>query len=249
VNQKESKLCRNCGESSIGRYCPNCGQRKAIYKVTFRETIQDFVDAVFTVNAPLFMTLKGLFVHPGKLLLEFLEGQRKKYYKPVAFFLLTTVVYLVIRSLIGFNPFGNTLIQVQDGAETGRLLTEARNYMLLNINNLLFIFVFTLALFSKLFFYKKQTLAEFLAISFYMTGVYTLIVTLNMFLIQYVSLQLQPLAVVVMCVYYLYAMISFFHKPKFIILLKSIVLYFLAFISYGLLGFGLSFLIVYSKQL
>lgn len=219
------------------------------YKVTFGETFQDFADAVFSVDAPLFITMKGLFVNPGKLLREYLKGQRKKYYKPVSFFILATVVYLVIRSLISFDPFENSLVQVQGDAKTGQQLTEARNFMLLNINNLLFIFVFTLAIFSKLFFYKKHTLAEFLAIAFYMAGVYTIFVTLNMFLIQYVSVQLLTLAIVVMCVYYLYAMLSFFHKPKFIIFLKSIILYFLAYIFYGFLAFGLSFLIVYSKQL
>ncbi len=245
----EANTCKNCGEFSEGHFCPNCGQRMSVYKVTFKETFQDFMDVVFSVNAPLFITLKGLLIQPGKILRDYLNGHRKKYYKPVSFFILTTVLYLVIRSLIGFDPFKDTSIKVTDDVGS-KLLTEGRNYMLLNINNLLFIFVFTLALFSKVFFFNRYLLAEFVATSFYFVGIYTLFITFNMFLVQYVSLSMQPFAiVVVMCLYFLFAMTSFLERPKPIILFKSFILFFLAFISYFLLGFGLSVLIVYSKQM
>ena len=166
----------------------------------------------------------------------------------MAFFLVMTVVYLLIRSLIGYDPFGNTTLNVTD--ETQRqLLTEARNFMLLNIDKLLFVFVFTMGFFLKLFFYKKRSLAEFLAVSFYLIAVYTIITTLNMFFIQYVDSQVQYLAILVMLIYFCYALISFFQKRKILVLLKAIIVYFISFISYGLLGFAISFLIVYLKQL
>lgn len=245
MSEETSNTCKNCGTRSELNYCPGCGQRISVYKVTFKETFDDLADALFTVNAPLIITLKLLIINPGKLFTSYLAGQRRKYYKPVAFFLLTTLVYILIRSLIGFNVFQNSNIVVQESAETGELLTKGRNFMLLNINNLLFIFVFTLACFTKLFFYTKKTLAEYLAVSFYLVGMYTIIVTLNLFLIQYISLQFQPLAILVMGVYFLYAMFSFFRKPIIPILLKGVLLYLFAFMSYALLGFGLSVLIVY----
>ncbi|MBT8208971.1 MAG: DUF3667 domain-containing protein, partial [Eudoraea sp.] len=102
----------------------------AISKVTFGETFRDLVDALFSVNAPLLITLKGLLKNPGKLLRSYLAGQRKRYYKPVAFFVLTTILYILIRTLIGFDPFRNEAFQVQDGAGSGTNLEEARNFML-----------------------------------------------------------------------------------------------------------------------
>jgi hypothetical protein len=245
MSEDASNTCKNCGTRSELRYCPACGQRISVYKVTFRETLDDLMDSLFTVNAPLIITLKSLILNPGKLFTSYLEGQRRKYYKPVAFFLLTTLIYLIIRSLLGINIFENSSIVVEDSAETGELLTKGRNFMLLNINNLLFFFVFTLAFFNKLFFYSKQTLAEYLAIAFYLVGMYTIIVTLNLFLIKYVGQQLQPLAILIMGIYFLYTMLSFFRKPILPIIFKSILLYILAFISYALLGFWLSVLIVY----
>lgn len=245
MSEDASNTCKNCGTRSELHYCPACGQRISVYKVTFRETLDDLMDSLFTVNAPLIITLKSLILNPGKLFTSYLEGQRRKYYKPVAFFLLTTLIYLIIRSLLGINIFENSSIVVQDSAETGELLTKGRNFMLLNINNLLFFFVFTLAFFKKLFFYSKQTLAEYLAIAFYLVGMYTIIVTLNLFLIKYIGPQLQPLAILIMGIYFLYTMLSFFRKPILPIILKSILLFILAFISYALLGFWLSVLIVY----
>ncbi|MBT8181758.1 MAG: DUF3667 domain-containing protein, partial [Eudoraea sp.] len=156
----ELKYCRNCGTHVTNKYCENCGQRTSVYKVSFKETIHDFIDAAFSLNAPLFITLKQLIVNPGIVLREYLEGKRKKYYKPVAFFILTTVAYLVIRSAIGFDPFTDTVVEVES-TQNNQLLTKARDFMLFNINKLLFIFVFTLALFSKLFFSKRYTLAEY----------------------------------------------------------------------------------------
>lgn len=245
MGEQTAKSCKNCGTRSELYYCPACGQRTSVYKVTFKETFDDLADSLFTVNAPLIITFKLLVINPGKLFIAYLEGQRRKFYKPVPFFLLTTLVYLLIRSLLGINIFENESIVVQDSPETGELLTKGREFMLLNINNLLFFFVFTLAFVSKLFFYKRNTLAELLAVSFYLVGMYTIIVTLNLFLIKYLGTEFQPLAILLMLIYFLYALLSFFRKPIFPIILKGIVLYFLAFISYAMLAFGVSVLIVY----
>ena len=242
-----SDTCKNCGSISSGKYCQECGQRTSVDKVTFLETFQDLIDALFSVNAPLFVTLKGLIRNPGKLFRNYLSGQRKKYYRPVAFFILTTVLYILIRALIGFDPFRNSAFQVQDGTGTGTYLVDARNFMLLNINNFLFVFVFTLALFSKLFFFRRYSLAEFTAISFYLLGIYTLLATVNMFFIQYVSDSMQALAILIMFFYFLFAMVSLLRKPLFWILLKCIMVYFVSVLSYFVIAYGLSFIIVYYR--
>ncbi len=216
-------------------------------KITFLETFQDLVDALFSVNAPLLVTLQGLIRNPGHLLRSYLAGQRKKYYRPVAFFILTTVVYILIRALIGFDPFRNEAFQVEEAVDSGTKLMEARNYMLLNINNFLFIFVFTLAVLSKLFFYRPYSLAEFIAIAFYLLGIYTLITTLNMFFIMFISDKMQLLGIAIMLLYFLFVMSSLMKKPLILILLKSIIVYFLAFFTYFIMAFGLSYLIVLFK--
>ena len=240
--------CRNCGYETLGAYCQNCGQRSSIHKVTFIETGQDFINAVFSVDAPFFTTLKGLFLNPGRMLREYLDGRRKRYYKPVAFFILITIIYLLVRALIGFDPFKNSTVSVQDET-VQQLLMQARDFMLLNIDKFLFLFVFAMGVLLKLFFWKRRTLAEFTAISFYLVAVYSIFTTLNMFVVQFISSRLQFLAMFIMLSYFCYAMISFFQRQKLLVLIKSVVIFSFGIMTYGFTAFALSYLIVYLKQL
>ncbi len=242
--ESQSNNCKNCGAKTHGRYCETCGQRTAVSKVTFRETFNDLADSLFSIQAPLLTTLKLLVINPGKLFSEYLEGRRKKYYRPVTFFILMTVVYLIVRGLIKYDPFGSNLLNVDDPTST-QLLTQARNYMLLHIDKLLFAFVLSLGIFLKLFFYKKRAFAEFLAISFYLLGFYTLLTIFNMFYIQYIDKTFQGLHIALMFVYFIYAMVSFFKKKWFVVIVKSIFVYVFSFFFYGFLAFSLSYIIVW----
>ena len=247
MEEDQKHICKNCGKDAHGKYCASCGQRTSVSKVTFRETIHDLVDTLFTIDAPLLTTLKLLLVNPGTLFTEYINGKRKKYYRPVTFFILMTLIYLVVRSIINFDPFGSTILSVNDPSG-GQLATEARNYMLFHIDKLLFAFVFTLGLLMKLFFYNKNSLAEFFAISFYLLGIYTILTIFNMFYIQYIDKTFQALHILLMLFYFTYAMVSFFSKNKILVILKSVFVYILAFFFYGFLAFGLSFIIVLIKN-
>ena len=248
MEEQLTQSCKNCGAKSQGNYCSVCGQRTSVYKVTFKETFQDLAANLFVINAPLLITIRDMIVRPGTLLRSYLNGKRRTYYRPVSFFILMTVLYIVIRSLIGFDPFRNSMIVVEEGDIDASLLTEARNYMLMNINNFLFVFVFTLALFMKLFFYKKYSLAEFLAISFYLLGMYTIIVTLNMFVVQSFGDQFQPIGILVMWVYFLFAMICLFQMKYFFVIIKSFFLFILAFMTCAMSSYAISYLIVSLRQ-
>lgn len=244
--------CKNCNQSVSDKYCQYCGQRTIVDKITFQETFQDFAYSMFSVDAPLVTTLKLLVINPGKLFREFLAGKRKRYYKPVAFFILTTVVYLLTRSLLDYNPFqDNSIIVVDENASKyidGSKLTLARNFMLFNIDKFLFVFVFTLSLFLKLFFFKKYTLAEFVAISFYLIGVYTIFTALNMFYIQYTASVMQVGALFLMFVYFTYAMLSFFKTGKLLVLFKSLPLLLLALFLFMAVAFGFSYAIIFLRS-
>ena len=244
MNRECSTVCKNCNHNIEGDYCSNCGQRTSIYQVTFKETYQDLVDALFSLNGPLLTTFKMLVVNPGWMFNEYLAGRRKKYYKPVTFFILMTAIYLLIRWIINYDPNISTLLKVEDPYDS-QILTNARSFMLLNIDKLLFAFVFSLGLIMKLFFFKKNSLAEFLAISFYLIGVYTVLTILNMFYIQYIDMTFQGIHLITMLLYFIYAMVSFFKKNKAIVIIKSILVYAIGFYFYGFLAFGLSFIVVW----
>lgn len=119
--------------------------------------------------------------------------------------------------------------------------------MLVNIDKLLFAFVFTLGLLMKLFFFRKHNFAEFLAVSFYLLGVYTLFSILNMFFVSYMNTTFQFLHITLMSFYFIYAMISFFRKNIVIVVLKSLILFPMAFVSYIAMAYAVSYLIISIK--
>lgn len=242
-------VCKNCDYPIHRMYCENCGQRTSIDKVTFKETFQDFVDMVFSVNAPLFLTLKMLVVNPGKLFREYLSGKRKKYYKPVAFLILSTIILVIIKSLINFNPLDGMATSEGLNEATMSLISEASLFFSKNGNNIVFIFVFTLALCLKVFFFKRYLFAEYVAVSFYIIGFYTLITSVLFFYLKYASHQYRYLPFLFLFIYIIYSLTSFFQSRSFVILSKIFFIYFISLTLYIILGFGLSFSIVWLRSL
>ncbi|MDC8002873.1 DUF3667 domain-containing protein [Aureisphaera galaxeae] len=213
-----------------------------MHKVTFKETFSDVASGLFSFEAPFWRTLKLLFVNPGRLFREYLAGKRKSYFKPVSFFILLTVAHLLIRSLLDYDPMGDI---PDDPNARVNLFREAGQFMVQHINNILFVFVFTLSLFMKLFFYKKYSWAEYMAIAFYLVGIYIFLGTIHQFFLKFLDSKMQFLTMVIMLLYFVYAMISLFQKKKFLVGFQALCAYVFGTIFYVILGFGLALLIVY----
>ena len=241
-------ICKNCKFVTSGSYCNNCGQRTSVKKVTFSETFQDVINAMFSIDAPLWVTIKALVLNPGKLFRDFLSGKRKTYYRPVPFFILTTIVFVLVRTFLNYNPMQN-IAQAQHESVDMSLLNSAGVFMAKNINNIIFSFVFSFAVGIKLFFYKKYSLAEYLAVSFYMVGFYIIITTLIMFGLKFGNPQYKILPFILMFFYVLYALVSFFQRRTLPTIFKIILVYFFALIFYMIIGYGISYLIVWLKSL
>ncbi|MCH9660515.1 MAG: DUF3667 domain-containing protein [Bacteroidetes bacterium] len=245
--KKTDTICNNCHQKVVGNYCSFCGQRMTVGKVTFKEIFNDLFTALFSVEAPFLVTIRLLFLSHGTLFRNYLSGKRKSYYKPVAFFILITVVHILIRSLIKYDPFDG-MEQVETSKVDPSLFVEAGQFMVTNINNVLFFFVLTLALSLKLFFYKYYTFVEYLVVSFYLVSVYSFFGTLALLYLKYLDGSLQALGMLLMFIYFLFAMVSFFKEKRILVLVKSILSYIVALLLYVVLGFGISVLIVYFKQ-
>ena len=134
-----------------------------------------------------------------------MSGKRKTYYKPVSFFILSTFLYLVLRSVINYNPASLSGVNVD-----GMLLVEAGKYMVKNINNILFFLVFALGIFLKLFFFKRYSFVEYLAISFYLAGIYTLMGAVFMIYLKFVNPNPTYVTFILFFFYIVYSLISFF---------------------------------------
>ncbi|HEU0053304.1 MAG TPA: hypothetical protein VFQ39_09010, partial [Longimicrobium sp.] len=66
--------CRNCGDTTVGNYCPNCGQRKIEVRVSMRRMLMEALEDQLSINAALPRTLSALFLRPGHLTREYMGG-------------------------------------------------------------------------------------------------------------------------------------------------------------------------------
>jgi hypothetical protein len=101
--------CRNCQSSLDSAYCPVCGQRDLELERPIWSLAADVLKETFEVDGRLAVTLKTLFLSPGKLTSEFLAGRRRTYTSPLRLYLAISISFFIIaawaaRSGILLNP-------------------------------------------------------------------------------------------------------------------------------------------------
>ncbi len=245
--ENPDNTCLNCGTPLQGKYCSNCGQSAQIRRITFIDTLKDFFSSSFALEGPLISTIKMLLVNPGKLFREFTGGRRKAYYKPVAFFVVMTAVYIIVRALINYDPFQGQPPPA-DAPGEGRNFQLAARFMVKNINNIMFFLALAIGIAQKLFFRKAYLLAEYVAMGFYVAGMYILFgmfVAIGSVYIGFVNPQINFVILVVLLVYSIH---SLHLRKSFWSFCKYVLAAIFSVFLYVLLGYGFSFLIVSLQQ-
>lgn len=168
--------CKNCGHYIEDRkFCGHCGQRSTVSRINFSNFLTEFSESVFQVNKGFFFTIKELFIRPGDSLKAFLRGERKKYFKPIAYVLTLSTIYFLISRIAHQNTWLNDLLTgwMESTTEKDKqaqapiiLVWFSNNYA---YSSLLLLPIFSLA--SYLSFLKSDTnYFEHIVINAYITG-------------------------------------------------------------------------------
>ena len=107
----QSKICKNCNSKLLGLFCSNCGQKNTELLST-KEIVKEFTDNVFSFDTRFFITLKYLITKPGLLTTEYWLGRRTKYLPPLRLYLVISLIYFIISSII--NPGTDTSLYKSD---------------------------------------------------------------------------------------------------------------------------------------
>ena len=106
-----ANVCRNC-EAALAsgqKFCGACGQRADIQpRLTMREISHDIVHAITHADHSIFALIRGLISRPGHVAREYIAGQRKRYFGPWAFLLITAGLASAIILMTGvqwFRPY------------------------------------------------------------------------------------------------------------------------------------------------
>src|SRR3954452_5361360 len=82
--------CKNCGFPISNKYCPQCGQSTSTERFTGKHLLHEFMHGFFHIDHGIIYTTKALFLHPGKMLRDYLYGKRKAYFNPFTFILIVS---------------------------------------------------------------------------------------------------------------------------------------------------------------
>lgn len=97
-------ICRNCGVAFAGNYCNNCGEKKFSDKDrSVWNLMKEGLHFLTHLEGTFFTTLKNILFKPGQFALDYCNGKRKPYFKPLALFLLLVVFYLMFPMFSGLN--------------------------------------------------------------------------------------------------------------------------------------------------
>lgn len=98
-----SAPCLNCGDETTGRFCPACGQRKTDIQVSLRALVLDTLEEELTVDRRVPATLGALFLEPGQLTVEYVNGRVARYLRPVRLYLVSSLLFFLVLSFMSLQ--------------------------------------------------------------------------------------------------------------------------------------------------
>ncbi|NND70257.1 MAG: DUF3667 domain-containing protein [Rhodothermales bacterium] len=109
-----SEICPNCGAQLQGNYCSSCGQKNQPLRQPIWHFIRDAIAEYFGIDGRFWRTLSKLSFSPGQLTIDYVEGRRIKYLRPLRIYLITTVAFFFLLSVV--DPVQNIENAVTSGA-------------------------------------------------------------------------------------------------------------------------------------
>lgn len=87
----ENGQCLNCGADVDSNYCGQCGQKRDIHH-NVSAFLHDLAHGVLHFEGKIWNTLPLLVLHPGRLTRRYIDGERVRFFSPLALFLFTLFV-------------------------------------------------------------------------------------------------------------------------------------------------------------
>ncbi len=98
--RRKVEVCHNCHTllQPEDNYCPHCGQENHDLKVPLSHLLLEVIEGFTHLDTKLLNTLKSIFLSPGKLTKDFLEGRRGRYIPPIRLYFLASFLFFLLLS-------------------------------------------------------------------------------------------------------------------------------------------------------
>ena len=253
--------CKACGNTFKGNYCNKCGQ-KLMGRFSFSYLWQWLREEIFEIDRGLLLTFYELWVRPGKMVLDYIGGNTKKYYGPLKYLIFWTAIFLFTASFMPQGPGGALKIPIaqlifndhQVLSESGiddfsKLVVQL---MVGNVNIYVLVIIPFVADIAYLFYRKKFNFTEHVILFTYFFGQYNFFLGL-IFLLGSLfgaspfgstaldplsALLIQNLVMLPISVNFFMMLKQFFQQKWLTTIFKGIAVFYASFFSYLLFLFG-----------
>lgn len=110
IEAPKTVKCLNCGHEFEGNFCPQCGQSAQTKRFTMQFLFNNLLLAILSNDGGVWFTLKNLFTRPGAMIVEILNGKRKRYFSPFPMLFLALAIYILLTSITGFGNIAQNLV-------------------------------------------------------------------------------------------------------------------------------------------
>jgi Protein of unknown function (DUF3667) len=121
-----STTCLNCGHHFTGNYCPNCGQKATVKRLTPALLLAEVLHFFTHFEKGFLFTTWSFLTKPGISSAHYISGKRIQFQSPVSYFLIWAGLYIILHDAIvnhfDYTLSGEVITQLDKSGEANRLL-------------------------------------------------------------------------------------------------------------------------------
>ncbi len=211
-----SPICKNCEKTLETKddFCRHCGQSAHIHRIDMHHIWHDVVHAFVHADKGVIHLTKELALRPGRVVKEYMQGKRKKYYNPFSYLVLTVAISAFLTHYFHLMEYNTQKVNP---------VTELSSKY---FNLILFIAVPISAFYTWLLFRRKgYNFAENLTLQAFLGGFrvvfFILIFTPFVTLFRPYYYYILTIYMIAWCIFAAWAKVQFFGGPKWLTILKS----------------------------
>ncbi len=222
--------CKNCNHQISENFCPNCRHPAQLKRID-KHYISHEVLHLLHFEKGFFYTAKELITRPGASIREFITENRNKHVKPVAFLILTSLLYTVIAHFFHAEDFYNEKEKIIiEKSSVGNIMHWIQTHY--GYANIISIFFYAFCV--KLFFRKYNfNFFEIMILVCFAMGQAMLLLTVETFFVGLLSKQTYVIIMsFIAFVYPVWVIGQFFDKSKASSYVKAFGAYFLGYLLF-----------------
>jgi hypothetical protein len=189
-------ICISCKHEHQEKFCPNCGEKSDVKKITFTSIIENAFSTITNMDKGFLFNIKALITNPAKITNDFILGKRKGILNPISFLIISISIYLIVESFFKIPNDQLEPIVNSEGYSKGYIYGRTTGKLIyIYLKYFLIFSIFLLGNSTKIIFNKYNYL-EHISISSFIIGLAVLLSTIT-YLIFRIPILFNPILYIV----------------------------------------------------